>query len=85
MVATAGYNDRTWLDYAGHPHTEALRTIERFHRNDFGHLELIETFDDPKAFTRPWTVKAAGNLTSDADLLEYVCNENNKDLAHMKP
>ena len=83
VVATAGYNDRTWLDYAGHPHTEALRTIERFHRNDFGHLELIETFDDPEAFTRPWTVKADGNLTSDSDLLEYVCNENNKDIAHL--
>src|SRR6516165_3740122 len=83
VAATAGYNDRTWLDNAGHPHTEALRTIERFHRNDFGHLELIETFDDPKAFTRPWTVKADGNLTSDSDLLEYVCNENNKDIAHL--
>jgi hypothetical protein len=83
VVATAGYNDRTWLDNAGHPHTEALRTIERFHRNDFGRLEITETFDDPNAFARPWTGKATGNLMPDSDLLEYVCNENNKDIAHL--
>src|SRR5215472_3415853 len=83
VVTTAGYNDRTWLDYAGHPHTESLRTIERFHRKDFGHLEITETFDDPKTYARPWTVKATGNLMPDSDLLEYVCNENEKDSAHM--
>jgi hypothetical protein len=83
VVTTAGYNDRAWLDYAGHPHTEALRTIERFHRNDFGHLEITETFDDPKAYARPWTLKVTGDLIPDSDLLEYVCNENEKDSAHM--
>ena len=83
VVTTAGYNDRTWLDYAGHPHTESLRTMERFHRRDFGHLELIETFDDPKAYARPWTVKVTGDLIPDSDLLEYVCNENNKDISHL--
>jgi hypothetical protein len=83
VAVTAGYNDRTWLDYAGHPHTEALRTTERFHRRDFGHLEITETFDDPKAYARPWTVKVTGDLTPDSDLLEYVCNENNKDVAHL--
>jgi hypothetical protein len=83
VVVTAGYNDRTWLDFAGHPHTESLRTIERFHREDFGHLELSETFDDPKAYARPWTVKVTGNLMPDSDLLEYVCSENEKDSAHM--
>jgi hypothetical protein len=83
VVATAGYNDPTWLDNAGHPHTEALRTVEWFRRRDFGHLEITETFDDPNAFVRPWTVNATGNLTPDSDLLEYVCNENNKDIAHL--
>ena len=57
MVTTAGYKDRTWLDAAGHPHTESLRTVERLHRRDFGHLEIAETFDDPKAYVRPWTVR----------------------------
>ena len=83
VVVTTGYNDRTWLDADGHPHTESLRTTERFHRKDFGHLELSETFDDPKAYARPWTVKVTGELTPDTDLLEYVCKENEKDSAHM--
>ena len=83
VVTTAGYNDRTWLDYAGHPHTESLRTTERFHRKDFGHLDLIETFDDPKAYERPWTVKVTGDLVPDSDLLECVCSENNKDISHL--
>ena len=83
VVITNGYEDRTWLDYAGHPHTEALRTTERFHRSDFGHLEISETFDDPKAYARAWTVKVTWDLTPDSDLLEYVCNENEKDSAHL--
>jgi hypothetical protein len=83
VATTTGYNDRTWLDYSGHPHTEVLRTIERFRRNDFGHLEITETFDDPKAYARPWTVKVTGDFMPDSDLLEYVCNENEKDSAHM--
>jgi len=83
VVITAGYNDRTWLDADGHPHTESLRTTERFYRKDFGHLELSETFDDPKAYAKPWTVNVIGELTPDSDLLEYVCKENEKDSAHM--
>jgi hypothetical protein len=83
VVTTAGYNDRTWLDYLGHPHTESLHTTERFHRENFGHLEISETFDDPKAYARPWTVKVTGDLMPDSDLLEYVCNENEKDSAHL--
>jgi hypothetical protein len=83
VVTTAGYNDRTWLDADGHPHTESLRTTERFHRKDFGHLELSETFDDPKAYAKAWTVNVIGELTADSDLLEYVCRENEKDSAHM--
>ena len=83
VVTTAGYNERTWLDLGGHPHTESLRTIERFQRNDFGHLEITEMFDDPKAYARAWTVKVTAQLMADSDLLEYVCNENEKDSAHM--
>jgi len=82
VIVTTGYNDRTWL-VGGLPHTESLRTTERFHRKDFGHLEISETFDDPKAFARAWTIKVTANLTPDTDLLEYVCNENEKDSAHL--
>jgi hypothetical protein len=83
VVTTAGYNDRTWLDSAGHPHTESLRTIERFHRRDFGHLDITETFEDPKAYARSWTLRITGNLMPDSDLLEFVYNENEKDRAHL--
>ena len=83
VVETAGFNDRTWLDFAGHGHTEALRMIERYRRRDFGHMDLQVTLDDPKAYTKPWTVSAGGALAADTDLLEYVCLENEKDRQHL--
>ncbi len=83
VVETAGFNDRTWLDFAGHGHTEALRMTERYRRRDFGHLDLQVTLDDPKAYAKPWTVSADGTLAADTELLEYVCLENEKDRVHL--
>jgi hypothetical protein len=82
VVTTAGYNDRTTLDLAGHPHTEALRVTERYHRRDAGHLDLQVTFEDPKSYTRSWTVPVQFDLVPDGDLIEYVC-ENERDSAHL--
>ena len=79
VVETTGYNERTWLDFAGHPHSDALRVTERFRRTDFGHMQLSMTFEDPKAYTKPWTIEVAVNLVPDTALLEYVCLENEKD------
>src|ERR1700730_2908137 len=73
VVITAGFNDRTWLDFSGHPHSEALRTTERFHRRDFGHIDFEMTLDDPKTFTRPITLKADKTLVADTELLETIC------------
>jgi len=73
VVNTNGFNDRTWLDFAGHPHSEALRTIERFHRRDFGHMDVEMTLEDPKTFTRPITFKADKTLEPDTDILERIC------------
>jgi hypothetical protein len=73
VVTSNGFNDRTWLDFAGHPHSEALRTIERFHRRDFGHMDFEMTLEDPKAFTRPITFKADKTLVPDTELLETIC------------
>ena len=56
VVETTGFNGQTWLDQAGHPTTDALHLTERFHRRDFGHLDEQITIDDPKAYTRPWTI-----------------------------
>jgi len=73
VVTTAGFNDRTWLDFAGHPHSEELRITERFHRRDFGHMDFEMTIEDPKTFTRPITFKADKTLVVDTDVLETIC------------
>ena len=82
MVNTAGYNDQTSLDLAGHPHSEALHLTERYHRRDAGHLDVQVTFDDPKAYTRPWTLPVQFDLIPDGQLIEYVC-DNEKDSPHL--
>lgn len=82
VVDTAGFNDRGWLDIEGHPHTEALHITERFRRRDFGHMDLEMTIDDPKTFTRPFTLKIPKTLDADTDLLESVC-ENDRSVPHM--
>ena len=54
VVETTGFNDKTWLNSAGYPHSEALRVTERFHRADGNHMQLEITIDDPKSYTQPW-------------------------------
>jgi len=76
VVESTGFNERTWLDFGGHPHTEALRTTERFQRRNVGAIDLQVTLEDKGAYTRPWTVPVTVVLAPDTDLLEYVCNEN---------
>ena len=82
VVDTAGFNDKSWLDIEGHPHTEALHITERFRRRDFGHMDLEMTIDDPKAFTRPFVLKIDKTLVPDTDILESIC-ENDPSPAHM--
>jgi hypothetical protein len=82
VVETAGFNDKGWLDAIGHTHSEALRVQERFRRRDFGHMELQITIDDPKTFTKPFSVKVNQLLVPDSDVLETVCSENERDRAH---
>jgi hypothetical protein len=83
VVNTAGFNDKTWLDAIGHPHSEEMRLQERFRRLDFGHLEVQMTIDDPGTFTKPFTITFTELLIPDTDILEFVCSENEKDRAHM--
>jgi hypothetical protein len=82
VVDTVGVNEKTWLDDAGHPHSDAMRIIERFRRPDFGHMEVKVTIDDPKAYTKPWTATIGWEYFPDTELLDWVC-ENEKDTAHM--
>jgi hypothetical protein len=83
VIVTAGFNDRTWLDDDGRPHTEALRVTERLHRTDYGHMQITRTFVDPGALLEPWTVPVKLELDPDHQQLEYVCNENEKDRVHL--
>ncbi len=84
VVDTIGINERTWMDNTGRPHTEALHTIERYRRRNFGAMDVTLTIDDPKAYTRMWTVNASpSTLLVGQDLLEYMCTENNKDFDHL--
>jgi len=82
VVETAGFNDKTRLDAMGHPHSDQLRVVERFRRRDFGHLDVEMTFDDPKMYTRPFTIRVPHNLLADADIFEMI-PENEKDCAHI--
>jgi hypothetical protein len=82
VVESFGFNDRTWLDSSGHPHTEALRMTERYRRRNFGNLDLDVTLQDPAAYAKPWTVKVRAQLAADTELIEYVCNERGVDRDH---
>jgi hypothetical protein len=82
VVETAGFNDKTALDAAGHPHSDALRLTERFRRRDFGHMDVEMTFDDPRMYTNPFTIKVAHDLLADGDIFEMFC-ENEKDRPHL--
>jgi hypothetical protein len=83
VVDTRGFNGRLWLDQLGRPSTDALHVIERFHRRDFGHMDIHVTIDDPGAYARPWSVKQEVALRHDTELMEFICNENNRDLEHL--
>ncbi len=83
VVDSNGYNDRTWLDHDGHPHTEALRITERYRRRDFGHMDVDVTLSDPKTYAKPWTVSVKAELAADTEMIEWVCGEKNQtSLAH---
>src|SRR5215831_6471659 len=82
VVSTIGFNELGWLDVDGNPQTESLKLTERFHRKDFGHLELDTTFEDPKVFTKPFSLHMEKVLAADTEILEDVC-ENEKSGVHL--
>lgn len=83
VVDAIGFRDRGWLGFSGQPHSDKLHVIERLRRPDLGHLEIEITLDDPGAFQKKWTGTLRATLSPDIELQEFVCNENNKDAAHM--
>ena len=85
VVDTTGVHDWTKLDTVGHPHSEKLHLVTTFRRTDFNHLAFTVTVDDPETYSKPWTNERTFTL-SDGELIEYSCEENNKDLreGHIK-
>jgi hypothetical protein len=83
VVQTNGLRDGTWLDRTGSPLTDAARLTERFRRTDFGHVRIDLTVDDSKAYTKPFTVTLAQHIVLDTDLLDYYCNDNERDVSHV--
>jgi hypothetical protein len=84
VVETTNLRDLGWLDVEGSTITETGRILERFRRVDYGHLEIEVTIDDPKAYTKPWTVTVHQRIMLDTDLIEFICQENNKDPQHLR-
>ena len=78
VVETAGFNDKSWLDAMGHPHSEEMRVTERFRRRDFGHMDVETTIDDPNVYARLFTIKVTQPPLPDSDILEYFCAEGEK-------
>jgi hypothetical protein len=75
VVETRGFKDGIWLDVQGTPLTEAATVIEKFRRVNYGTLEIDITIDDPKAYTKPWTVRVNQRVMLNTDLIEFICEE----------
>ena len=85
VVESVGFRDGGWLDVFGSPFTDKGKLTERWRRPDYGHLEIDITVDDPKAYTKPFTVRVSQQLTVDQELIEFICNENEKSSQHYDP
>ena len=85
VVESVGFRDDGWLDVNGSPLTDKGRITERFRRPDFGHMDIDITIDDPKAYTKPFTVRVSHKILLDSELIEFICNENEKSSQHYDP
>ena len=84
VIDSIGFRDDTWIDWNGSVLTESAKVREQIRRPDFGHLEIQVTVDDPKAYTKPWTVTLRQRIVVDTDLIDEICLENEQSLQHMK-
>ena len=83
VVDVVGFNEGTWLDYSGHPHTDMLHVVERFTRRNKNLLHYEATIEDPGAYTKPWTVGWNIPWRANGELAEYICQENNQYLLRL--
>jgi hypothetical protein len=80
VVDTVNFNGKTRLDTIGHPHSDQLHLVQKFSRPDLGHLRYEVIVEDPKTFTKTWSNVRTFTLRTDWEMMEYSCEENNKDL-----
>jgi hypothetical protein len=78
VIDVVGFNENSWLDYFGHPHTDKLHVVERFSRPNKNTLRYEATVDDPGAYTRPFTIAWGVPWEPNGELQEYICQENNQ-------
>ena len=83
VVETTGFRDDVWLDVNGSPLTNSGKLTEKFRRPNFGTLEIDVTVEDPKVYTKPFTVRVNQRLMPDTDLIEFICGENEKSDSHL--
>jgi len=83
VVDVVGFNETTWIDFFGHPHTDALHVVERFSRLDKNTLRYEATIVDPGAYSAPWTVGWDIRWQPEGELMEYICQDNNRYLYHL--
>lgn len=83
VVETAGFLDGQWLDRWGSPLTDNARMTERFRRPNFGTLEIELAVNDPKAYTKPWSVRFTQSIALNTELMDWICLENEKDFPHL--
>ena len=83
VVETTGFRDDVWLDINGSPLTNSGKLTERFRRVNYGNLEIDVTVEDPKAYTKPFTVRVNHHIMADTDLIEFICDENDRSGPHL--
>jgi hypothetical protein len=83
VVETASFREGGWLDIRGSPLTDAAKLTERFRRLNYGTLQIDVTIDDPKAYAKPFSVRVNQRIVLDGELIEFVCNENNRSVEHL--
>ena len=83
VVETTGFRDGGWLDIWGSPLTDAARITERFRRLNYGTLQIDVRIDDRKAYTEPFSVRVNQRIMLDSEIIEFICNENEKSVQHM--
>ena len=83
VVDTVGFNEKSWYDFAGTPHTKQMHLTETFHRRDFGDMEMTGHHRRPRRLYQAWVINRTTTLETEMEMTEYVCNENNQDPGHL--